>query len=97
MDAIFHQIINTHKFKDPLILLNFIPEIGLCIKIFTKQSKIACLKHGLFRFIFVPPPQGWGAGAVWSRVFLAPWSRSRLKIKSGAGAATKLAGSSALR
>ena len=53
--------------------------------------------------------QGWeasvGAGARWSRVFLAPWSRSRLKKtrshsrlekKSGAGAAKKLTGSSAL-
>ena len=28
--------------------------------------------------------QGWGAGL--SRVFLAPWSRSRLKKKPGAGA-----------
>ena len=41
--------------------------------------------------------QGWGAGAGRSRVFLAPWSRSRLEEKSGAGAAKKLAGSSALR
>ena len=40
--------------------------------------------------------QGWGAGAGRSRVFLAPWSRSRLK-RPGAGAAKKLAGSSALR
>ena len=34
-----------------------------------------------------------------SRVFLAPWSRSRsrLKKKSGAGAAKKLAGSSTMR
>ena len=42
--------------------------------------------------------QGWGACR--SRVFLAPWSgswsRSRLEKKSGAGAAKKLAGSSAL-
>ena len=38
--------------------------------------------------------QGWGAGAGRSRVFLPPWSRSR---KPGAGAAKKLAGSSALR
>ena len=30
-------------------------------------------------------------------MFLAPWSRSRLEKKSGAGAAKKLAGSSALR
>ena len=31
---------------------------------------------------------GWGAGAGLSRVFLAPWSRSRLKKKkTGAGAA----------
>ena len=52
--------------------------------------------------------QGWGAGAGPSRVFLAPWSQSRLKKtrsrsvsrlekKSGAGAAKKLAGSSALQ
>ena len=44
--------------------------------------------------------QGWGAGAGRSRVFLAPWetirSRSRLKKKSGAGAAKKFAGSPAL-
>ena len=25
--------------------------------------------------------QDWGAGAGWSQVFLAPWSRSRLKKK----------------
>ena len=33
--------------------------------------------------------QGWGvrAGAGRSRVFLAPWSRNRLKKKPGAGAA----------
>ena len=31
--------------------------------------------------------QGWGAGAGRSRVFLTPWSRSRLKKKLGAGAA----------
>ena len=30
--------------------------------------------------------QGWGAGAGQIRVFLAPWSRSRLKKKRGAGA-----------
>ena len=36
---------------------------------------------------------------IWSRVFLAPLSRSRLEKKSGAGAeaAKKLAGSLALR
>ena len=35
--------------------------------------------------------QGWGAGAGAgrSRVFLAPWSRSRLKKKPGAGATLK--------
>ena len=33
--------------------------------------------------------QGWGAGAGRSRVFLAPWSRSRLRKKTGAGAAQK--------
>ena len=35
--------------------------------------------------------QGWGAGAGAGRrwVFLAPWSRSRLKKKPGAGAAWK--------
>jgi len=32
-----------------------------------------------------------------SRVFLAPWSRSRLKKKTGTGAGKKLAGSSDLR
>ena len=30
--------------------------------------------------------QGWGAGAGRSRVFLAPWSRSRFKKNPGAGA-----------
>ena len=37
--------------------------------------------------------QGWGAGVgagtSRSRVFLAPWSRSRLKKKTGAGIAWK--------
>ena len=39
----------------------------------------------------ITPDQGWGAGAEagWSRVFLAPWGRSRLKKKPGAGAAWK--------
>ena len=51
--------------------------------------------------------QGWGPGAGRSRVFLAPWcrsrlrkktrSRSRLEKKSGTGAAKNLASSSALR
>ena len=49
-------------------------------------------------FIHYCTNQGWGAGAGRSRVFLAPWSRSRMEKKSGAGAdaAKKLAGSSAL-
>ena len=29
--------------------------------------------------LFILDNQGWGAGAGMSRVFLAPWSRSRLK------------------
>ena len=39
-----------------------------------------------------PDFQGWGAGAGRGRVFLAPWSRSRLEKKSraGAGAAKNL-------
>ena len=30
--------------------------------------------------------QGWGAGSGRNRVILAPWSRSRLRKKPGAGA-----------
>ena len=42
--------------------------------------------------------QGWRAGAMSSRVFLAPWSRSRLrKKKSGAGAAWKKSGAGAAK
>ena len=59
------------------------------------------LKLKLYFYVLSPcsPTQGWGAGAGRSRVFLAPWSRkrSRLKKKSGARAAKKLAGSSALQ
>ena len=47
-------------------------------------------------FFFDSYNQGWGAGAGRSRVFLAAWSRSRLKKKPGAGAAKKFAGSPAL-
>ena len=53
------------------------------------------LKLLLFYEAFTDPvdtlKQGWGAGvgADRSRVFLALWSRSRLKKKSGAGAAKK--------
>ena len=60
------------------------------------------------KMIFDVLIQGWRAGAGRSRVFLAPWSWSRLKKTrsrshlekksgAGAGAAKKLAGSSALR